>query len=187
MLKYTIIFHRVVNRNFIITLCGVRPMKRRGILPDRHRYLVGKQGAHQGPRFRASLFPLAADLLLVLWLHHPANENLWGYDELLTSGSFIGPRLPLWCLGSPGNQMNGVVNHETDPCYCDAPEIDRPRLRCALPHCQGCGKKWLGCQASWSSGKSSRPEPRVSFSASHLSISVDSGGRAPWGEDGWSL
>lgn len=36
--------------------------KTKGVLVDRHRYMVSSQYTHQGPQFEASLIPLAADL-----------------------------------------------------------------------------------------------------------------------------
>ncbi len=50
-----------------------------------------------------------------MWLYCSVNENVWGNDELLSSWDFIGPPTSLWRWGSPRHQLDGAVNHQTEP------------------------------------------------------------------------
>lgn len=91
-------------------------------------------------------------------LYCSVNENVWGYDELLSRWSFIGASASLWCWGSPRDRLNGTVNHETEP-------VSPMLSRLTVPVWDMCflivvgTEKLLCCQTSWSWGKAGALNP----------------------------
>lgn len=86
-----------------------------------------------------------------MWLYCSVNENVWGYDELLSSRSFIGPPTSLWCWGSPRDRLNRAVNHETEP---PSPTLSR----LTVPACDMCFFIVVGEEKSCSAAKPAEVE-----------------------------
>lgn len=105
-----------------------------------------------------------------MWLYSSVNENVWGYGELLSSCSFIGPPTSLWHWRSPRDGLKGTVNHETEPVSPKL-KINCPCLRYVPAHCWGVHRKVALLPALLKLKESARLEPCFSslcFPSVHL-------------------